>query len=963
MSVGVPHSPRSACWAATHRHEMGAAATSGLISFAVYLWSAAPNVTLLDSGEFIVAAQHFGVPHPTGYPLWTILAWLFQLLPLGNAAWEINLFSGFCGALAVAMASAILTNLLRWFLGDSLAGSVRLLPFFMGVSFSLMLAFSVSMWSQATIAEVYTLHALAVAVYLALLYGWVRHPAHDKLMLWAFFVLALSFSNHHLTLTLAPLPYLLILLLRRRALPDWIFAGTLTLLLGYLGFAILSQDLRVLKTAIRLFWIVAAAGSLFVILRRGKVRWKLVALLPLAVGAGLLPYAYMPFASSTNPPMNWGYAREQSGFFYSINRSQYAGSLSDQSLRLLGTITGTSGLERAPDGRKPADLAPKTPGTRRALQLWIGFFWQKLSAAFTPFSLIGYFASIVFILRYPLPQRTWIYCLHFAFVLAAFLQPIVDGAKVDQAGWWLQMPFHTYTNLIYALLSGLGTGLLLAKMTAYRPVYFWLAPVALILPVFTFLGSEPVASQRERWFGWQYGHDMLKDLPKDTVVIGGTDPGRFVPTYMIFGESTQLPKHKRDPEFDRRDLYIITQNALGDPFYMDYIRDHYGVDRPEPSSTLEHWLGRPGTYPEKPLVLPDEEEVKEILRTVREPDPQTGLPAGGDPTFAVFSSVLRWIWERNRDEHEFFIEESFPISWSYDYAVPEGLIYRLSREKLDSLPEEVVRRDFEFWADYKERLLAHPAYAHDLDAQRSFSKLRHSIANIYNHREMTQEAERAYREALELWPASVETLAPLSGILVEQGRFVEAMELIQQAFDRDPNNESLVQLASFVKQREEADTRIRALRTDLERDPADVESLESLLSIYASIGDTNRTEELVSGSLVPFSTNARALKALVQFADLAGLTAEHTEAARLLVETDPGNAASRFFYARALMRSGQTNEAFHEAQGAIEVGGRRMREAVLLDPAFSKALTEEPFKSLMGPAERLPGSPSFQPKP
>ena len=37
---------------------------TGIISFAVYAWSAAPNVTLLDSGEFIVAAQHFGVPHP-----------------------------------------------------------------------------------------------------------------------------------------------------------------------------------------------------------------------------------------------------------------------------------------------------------------------------------------------------------------------------------------------------------------------------------------------------------------------------------------------------------------------------------------------------------------------------------------------------------------------------------------------------------------------------------------------------------------------------------------------------------------------------------------------------------------------------------------------------------------------------------------------------------------------------------
>src|SRR4029077_2351889 len=43
---------------------------TGIISFAVYAWSAAPNVTLLDSGEFIVAAHDVWVPPPTGYPLW-----------------------------------------------------------------------------------------------------------------------------------------------------------------------------------------------------------------------------------------------------------------------------------------------------------------------------------------------------------------------------------------------------------------------------------------------------------------------------------------------------------------------------------------------------------------------------------------------------------------------------------------------------------------------------------------------------------------------------------------------------------------------------------------------------------------------------------------------------------------------------------------------------------------------------
>ena len=53
----------------------------------------------------------------------------------------------------------------------------------------------------------------------------------------------------------------------------------------------------------------------------------------------------------------------------------------------------------------------------------------------------------------------------------------------------------------------------------------------------------------------------------------------------------------------------------------------------------------------------------------------------------LFSVILRWIWEKNRDEHEFFIEESFPIRWTYDYAIPHGLIYKLNKTKLEVSPK------------------------------------------------------------------------------------------------------------------------------------------------------------------------------------------------------------------------------------------------------------------------------------
>ncbi len=99
-------------------------------------------------------------------------------------------------------------------------------------------------------------------------------------MIGAFFILALSFSNHHLTLVLSPLPFLLILLLRRRAFWDWVLAAFVTALLVYLGFAILSGDILVLKTAIRLAYCVGIGGAFLLWKRRMRIRLKLVAFLP-----------------------------------------------------------------------------------------------------------------------------------------------------------------------------------------------------------------------------------------------------------------------------------------------------------------------------------------------------------------------------------------------------------------------------------------------------------------------------------------------------------------------------------------------------------------------------------------------------------------------------------------------------------------------------------------------------------
>src|ERR1017187_3435344 len=69
---------------------------ASLVAFAAYCYTLAPSVTLEDSGGFLTAAHNLGVPHPPGYPVWTMLSWVWQWsIPFGSIAWRVNLLSAF----------------------------------------------------------------------------------------------------------------------------------------------------------------------------------------------------------------------------------------------------------------------------------------------------------------------------------------------------------------------------------------------------------------------------------------------------------------------------------------------------------------------------------------------------------------------------------------------------------------------------------------------------------------------------------------------------------------------------------------------------------------------------------------------------------------------------------------------------------------------------------------------------
>src|SRR5436190_5375598 len=86
-------------------------AITTLIVFVGYFYTLAPDVTLEDSGELAVASYYAGVPHPPGYPVWTIYTWLFTVLfPFSNVAWRVALSSAVAGAFSCGLLAMLVSR-------------------------------------------------------------------------------------------------------------------------------------------------------------------------------------------------------------------------------------------------------------------------------------------------------------------------------------------------------------------------------------------------------------------------------------------------------------------------------------------------------------------------------------------------------------------------------------------------------------------------------------------------------------------------------------------------------------------------------------------------------------------------------------------------------------------------------------------------------------------------------------
>jgi hypothetical protein len=1094
-----------------------------LAVWAVYFSTLAPEVTLEDSGELVTGSMYAGIPHPPGYPIWTLYSWLWTaLVPVGNMAWRVALAEATAGALACALISLLVSRGSSFFIGGleplkTCSGKWEIaICIVSGCAAGLLMGLDGFMWRESVAANRIAVSSVPwLMLVLLCLMRWLYAPQQNRYLYWALLLFGICFTTHQ-SLIVAALGIEVLIAVGKPALGRDIFLGN--------GIIYLLYNLHTLTTGNHLIHNIGAKSGLLLIFNligigslmacgwlamRTKAlltEWRPVLFLGLLWLLGAAFYFYMPISCMTNPPMQWCYPRTVDGFFHALSRGQYE-------------QPSPTNLIHEP-GRFAGQLDMLVSGVAESFT-WIGLF-----IAVVPFLflrklrererawLIGLTATwlclgvLLMILLNPTPERasadlvkvffnashTIIACLigyglaltaaymavnyerfrRWGLVGAAMALVLALYNLVDRTGkhyfgpageidlfelpHWIGEAFarNQYGLPIFANLLLLA--LTLAFLTALL-LYRHRSPIAVtlclfaIFPLYSGLSHWYECDQRGHMFGYWFGHDMFKppfkgadgkplfpEMTRDAILFGGTDPGRFCPTFMVFCESFTPHRYQpmEDQTFDRRDVYVITQNALADPPYLNYIRAHYNrsaqidppffsefcrtmlkdsdyetnllaraaipIDRalatfgdavekrrrvgsswfsekdfpapfafasklsPAPaqdalskylyehlSAPTQHWVcaqedqkhlsrglakdlnrllmepltpvlspsdgEREKFRPSSPLYTPDrfshvtlsdrltdflhqnpqshtrirlnrlllEEAYPDVIAKSAAglyPDREICTPtledqgravqqysldverrarlnqlrpgeeihivdnriqiSGQVAVMGINAIIAKVIFDKNPN-HEFFVEESMPLEWMYPHLTPHGVIMKVNRQPLATIPEDILDRDHEFWKRYSRRLTGDiidydtsvqqvarwiektyvrydfngftgdRKFIHDIDAQKSFSKLRSAIAGIYLWRlsgqcpaeyrpktndefqRLLKEANFACLQAFAFSPWSPESVFHYTNFLLQTNRLDDALLVTETCLKLDPFNEPIRALATNLR--------------------------------------------------------------------------------------------------------------------------------------------------------------------
>jgi hypothetical protein len=406
-----------------------------------YWFTLAPDVTLEFSGTFAVGAMYAGVPHPPGYPIWTLYAWLFTvLLPFSNIAWRVALSSALAGALTCGTV-ALMVSRGGFIIVEGIPGLPRLqstperaLRVVSGCVAGLAFGFDGGFWHTTVVVHPWPLSLLLFSIVLCFLMKWMSWPDRRRYLYAASFVYGLTFSNSQALFAAALGLEVLVLLGDQRLVRELCLANGLLFVAGrwaerrgFLNrFDMYNESFDILYDLYFLVGIgsILVCVALVIRTRRVLTEWKVVSLSGCLFVLGLSSYLYVPLASMTNPPVNWAYPRAADGFIHLATRGQYE------------RIQSTTRVDQF----------------TRQLRMYVG-------AAVTDFGLLYLLAALIpfwFLRRMRPSERRWMLGLLAVYLCLVALLLVVLNPDGNREGRAACKVFFSASHLVLALWTGYG---------------------------------------------------------------------------------------------------------------------------------------------------------------------------------------------------------------------------------------------------------------------------------------------------------------------------------------------------------------------------------------------------------------------------------------------------------------------------------------------------------------------------
>ena len=296
---------------------------------------------------------------------------------------------------------------------------------------------------------------------------------------------------------------------------------------------------------------------------------------------------------------------------------------------------------------------------------------------------------------------------------------------------------------------------------------------------------------------------------------------------------------------------------------------------------------------------------------------------------AINGILTNWIFDRNKDKHAFYVEESYVIPWMYTYMTPYGIILKINHDPMPApaqVPElwaQIVARDRAYWDKLCADFEARPEFRRDSDAQKTFSKLRSAIGGLYAYHHMTGPAEYAYRQALALCPESPEANFRLAQLYIEQNRVDDALDVLRALQKRDLLNRKIGDAINQLQNMKQLRGDVQQLEQAHAGAPRDVNLVLQLAQTYFKSGQGDKIFPLCDSYLAQTNLGANDMMQIAQV--YVSLNQPERAVATLQTIASRYPQDSQAYYALALVRS---------AQGKADESLDALGKAVQLTPAL-----------------------------